>query len=147
LSPLLSIVNAPNIRELVPVTFDANCEPIKKATAGISHRSSKLLHAEAAHSITFEAMSPWQNQSLKVSDNPTVELAPNIWKSFTFSLKDTVIQRDGGVLFLVDQVHSPALLKLSPDERRLGIAIKKHNFSITQQKNDHCYRRCWIYRQ
>jgi hypothetical protein len=128
LNPLLSIVNVPDIKQLVPVPFDANCEPNKEGYCWITNRSSKILQSAPIHSITFEAMSPWQNQSLKVSDNPSTTLVPNIWKTFNFPLNDKAIEHDGGVLFLIDQVHSPALLKLSPDERRLGVAIKNVTF-------------------
>ena len=68
-------------------------------------------------------MSPWKGQQLKVADTPAINITPN-WQQVIVSISQNALQRDRGVLFYVGKVHSPALLKMSTDERRLGVAIR-----------------------
>ena len=79
--------------------------------------------------ITFEAMSPWPNQTLDVqTENGEIAGSidfpePGKWLKVHIPLHSAQNQ---SVRFRLSQVHSPASRGVSADTRRIGIAIARH---------------------
>ena len=81
-----------------------------------------------ASKLILTMQSPWPDQEagIIVGDSRTklTFTQPGQWQDFTIDIPYDVLSRDSALLVTLTQVHSPRALKLSPDSRRLGAALR-----------------------
>lgn len=79
--------------------------------------------------LSFEAMSPWVNQSLEVQSNTSLEPVklssdPGTWTTVRIPISSKSLRDANGIPFRIAVVQSPASSGGSPDQRRLGVALR-----------------------